>query len=470
MEKPLLSFKNFIREQEEAEDSVKSERPETDREARSRIAAGLVQGLFGGIGGLTGSIDKDITQTKEVKDSLPYKGCGINEPFKIEKTPIPLEAFKIILNYLNDKKIGDYRKSIKELEEGRAVIVGVRNKIAVKKETANQDRFIDQLYFIPGGAKSGEATASTEKPKNESEVFSFVEFSKIYEAEAEDLLSKIKNPKKASEKDTDKKQEVAKPIPTGDKFLPYQITTVPSLAFYGKDPINPKGTGIKLPGDTIYYLKESSLGSSTYKMMVEGESSNVGRYPIGVTKFETYKPAEVYKENCGMQIHRSSTKGVGVCVGPWSAGCQVFSDYSEWEEFISKAEKEAMNANKFIYALIQLDDIPDEIMKNAMLGIVTYKEIEKDSENEEEVGIEKDDQKKDNTKSIEKLAQFIEEEKEKTNSDEEAVIKKYNKVIKSDADWKKLESIYGANIWDDLDSFLSSGELKSLKFRNTKET
>jgi hypothetical protein len=157
-------------------------------------------------------------------------------------------------------------------------------------------------------------------------------------------------------------------------------------------------------------------------------------------------------------------------VGPWSAGCQVFSDYSEWEEFISKAEKEAMNANKFIYALIQLDDIPDEIMKNAMLGIVTYKEIEKDSENEEEVGIEKDDQKKDNTKSIEKLAQFIEEEKEKTNSDEEAVIKKYNKVIKSDADWKKLESIYGANIWDDLDSFLSSGELKSLKFRNTKET
>jgi hypothetical protein len=134
--------------------------------------------------------------------------------------------------------------------------------------------------------------------------------------------------------------------------------------------MNPKGVGIKLPGDTLYLLQESTLGSGTkYKMMVEAEKIKVGRYPIGVTKFETYKPAEVYDENCGMQIHRSSTKGVGICVGPWSAGCQVFADYQEWQDFISKAEKEQMNATKFYYALIQLDDIPKEVMDSALIGL-----------------------------------------------------------------------------------------------------
>jgi hypothetical protein len=29
-----------------------------------------------------------------------------------------------------------------------------------------------------------------------------------------------------------------------------------------------------------------------------------------------------------------------------------------------------MNAGKFIYALIQLDDIPDEVMNSAMIGMV----------------------------------------------------------------------------------------------------
>jgi hypothetical protein len=71
-----------------------------------------------------------------------------------------------------------------------------------------------------------------------------------------------------------------------------------------------------------------------------------------------------------MQIHRSSTKGVGICVGPWSAGCQVFADYGEWQDFIAKAEKEQMNATKFYYGLIQLDDIPKEVMDDALKGLV----------------------------------------------------------------------------------------------------
>ncbi len=462
MKNPLLTFKNFLREQEET-DSSSPKSPETEREAKSRIAAGLVKSLFGGIGGLTGGVDSQIKETPEVKQSLPYKGCGINEPFQIEKTPISADTFKILLSYLDGKGAGDYSRSLKELEEGRSVVIGIRNKISIKKETANQDRFIDSLYFIPGGAKSNiTATSSKEKP-NESEVFSFDDFVKIYEQE--DLLSKIKNTGNKKSKKEDAKTETT-PATSGDKFIPYQITTVPSLAFYGNDPLDPKGTGIKMPGDTLYYLKESSLPSGTYKMMVEGEKIKVGRYPIGITKFETYKPADVLEESCGMQIHRSSTSGVGVCIGPWSAGCQVFANNSEWEDFISKAEKESMNRGKFIYALIQRDDIPDDVMKNAMTGISATQSTSATTDSTEEGS---EDVKKAKKKKIEKLAKFIEEEKEKTNSDEEAVISKYNKAIKSDDDWRELQNIYGSSLWSDLDSFLDSGEIKKLRFRNTKE-
>ena len=426
MRKSLLTFENFISEQEDTINSTgttPSPAPETEREAKSRIAAGLVKSLFGDIAGLTGGIDSQIEVTPEIKDSLPYKGCGATEPFKIEKTPIPVNSFKIILEYLQGQNKGDYSRSIKELEENRAVIVGIRNRLSIKKESINQDRFIDALYFIPGGIQAGPALAA-----KESIILKYSEYYKMYEADQQGIT-------------------------------PYQITTVPSLAYYGKKPLNPKGTGIKLPGDTLFYLKDHKLGHGTYKMMVEGEKVKVGRYPIGVTKFETYKPAEVFTENCGMEIHRSSTKGEGICVGPWSAGCQVFSDYEEWKEFIAKAEKEQMNNGKFIYALIQLDDVPDDVMNNAIKGIASNVQSEEPVKSDE-VG----------NSQIPELASFIKSEKEKTNSDEEAVIAKYNSIVRSESDLENLLSQYGPDLWDDLDSFLSSSELEQLNFRDKEST
>ena len=440
MDKKLFTFKQFINEQDDtllpgATGSIDPGKPETEREAKSRIATGIIKGLFGDNVGLTGGVDSLIDQTKEVKESLPYRGCGANSPYSLDKTPLNVMTIKILLNYLQKKYEGDpntkYDKVISELNEKRAVIIGVRNKIDVKKDTANQDRFTDALYFIPGNAKDGSDVVGSTGPtgpapvkketsvkdksvfdrmkdkKNESiedrlnsinyiiesGVFTFEEYYSLNEeknqilsilneddkksifGDALDFMKKGgKKSKKSEENPTGPAPTVTERIPPaslGDKITPYQITTVPSLAYYGKKPMNPKGVGIKLPGQTLYIFQESSLGSGTkYKMMVEGQPIAVGRYPIGVTKFETYKPAEVFTESCGMQIHRSSTKGVGICVGPWSAGCQVFSDYAEWQDFIAKAEKEQMNATKFYYGLIQLDDIPKEVMDDALKGLV----------------------------------------------------------------------------------------------------
>jgi len=413
MNKKVLSFSKFNEQEnilagstgaptpDPASDTPGTQRPETEREAKSRIATSIVKSLFGDIQGLTGGVDSEIEMTKEVKESLPYKGCGASEPYQLEKTPISVATFKILLNYLQEKKAGDYTKSINELNEKRAVIIGIRNKLNIKKEASNQDRFCDGLYFIPGNAKDGSegATGSTgatgatgakesldwnsiiehRELSDNSRVLSFENFYSLNEEESSiDKMKKFVKGIKPTTKSATGPAPAATgaatgPVPPanlGDTFVPYQITTVPSLAYYGKKPMNPKGVGIKMPGDTLYILQESTLGHGKYKMMVEGEKIKVGRYPIGVTKYETYKPAEIYTENCGMQIHRSSTKGEGICVGPWSAGCQVFSDYDEFKDFISKAEREAMNASKFIYALIQLDDIPEEVMKSAMLGMV----------------------------------------------------------------------------------------------------
>lgn len=322
--KKIRSFREFINEQSETPEvsaatgadsagttPLPGSKPETEREKKSRIAASLVKSLFGNLGDLSKSIDANVPVTKEIKESLPYKGCGATTPYPLQKNPISVKTFKILLDYLQAKGAGSYSRAIKDLEEKRSVIIGVRNKLDVKKDAANQDRFTDALYLIPQNAKD------------------------------EDIL------------------------------VPYQITTSPSLSYFGDNPINPKGTGIKLPGDTLYYLREASLPHGTYKMMVEGESIKVGRFPVGVKKFETYKPVDTFTENTGMHIHRSSTKGEGICIGPWSAGCQVFSDGDEFKDFISKAEQQTINNNRFYYALIELDSIPNDVMQNAMKGIST---------------------------------------------------------------------------------------------------
>ena len=481
----IFSFDQFMNEEEGATGATTATstpgnlaRPETEREAKSRIALGIVQNLFGdvkGLTGLTGGADSLIDQTKEVKESLPYKGCGAAEGYKMEKADLSVLTIKILLEYLQGKQVGDYSRAIKELEEKRAVVIGARNKLSVKKEAINQDRFCDAIYFIPGNASDGTgvtgptgptgATGTTasaapkkddkkgdvfdriKKKKNESldleqriqnrideleylgesGLWSFEqfdemgkerdfliehldllregeitenEFIQLYEGffswigdKAKQLgtwvgtkLGFIDEKPKAPKYDIDAEDAPSKkgaaaagttgtvgptpPASLGDIITPYQITTLPSLAYYGKNPMNPKGVGVKLPGDTLYVYKEATLGGkNTYKMLVEYEEIKVGRYPVGVTKFETYKPADTFTESCGMHIHRSSTNGSGVCVGPWSAGCQVFSDVDEWKDFTSKIEKESMNGGRFVYALIQLDDIPPQVMASAMIGL-----------------------------------------------------------------------------------------------------
>lgn len=359
----ILDFKGFLFEQEEG---PATSAPETDREKESRIAKGIVSSLFGDMQGLTGGSDSLIdVKDPVIKAAGPYVACG-GDPYKINKTGISVKTFKILLNYVQNldssKKYGaDYTRTIDDLEQKRSVLIAFRNKIDVKKQ--NQDKFTDALYLIPQNAK-----------------------------------------------DT-------------DLITPWQITTAPSLAYYGNKPLNPQGTGIKLPGDTLYYIQSHTLGHGTYVMGVEGEPIRAGRYDIGVTKYDTYHPVKSFeKQNCGMEIHRSSTTSISPCIGPWSAGCQVFCDINEFNDFITKAQAQTINSKRFFYAIIELDMVPDNIMNDAIKGLSSEEALAKkeDDKKKSEYNKKVEDYKNKKSNQDNNLAAIAKKKKEKRKSEYEA--------------------------------------------------
>ena len=317
----IANFHQFIKEQEEKD-------IETDAQVKSRIAKALVGSIFGGNIGSDG-VDTMIDDTKETKGGLPYKGCGRSAPYQISNLVLPVSFFSGAMSLLQGKESLNYSRASKDLEENKGIIVGLRNKLSVKKTEG--DAFCDSLYFIP---------------------------------------------------------EKSKPT---DKISPYQITTCPSLAYYGNKPLSSAGTAIKAPGDSLYILGNNKMTHGTYKMFLEGESTKFYRYSKGVTKFETYKPGKIYQEPIGLLIHRSSSSK-GVCVGPWSGGCQVFDEQSKFEEFIKKAESQASNQGRFYYALIELDSISDDDFSKLSKGedpVASSKKTKSKDPEDEEVSGEK---------------------------------------------------------------------------------
>lgn len=269
-----------------------------------------IQGAFSRFGNEGTEGDFDKASEYQVQ---PYKGCGASAPYGVKSIPemdlglnksnqIALGKARTIaaLKVLNDKGRGDYKRALEDIKNGKSVLIGIRRKLEERKK--NDDLFCDYIGFL-------------------------------------------------GPKETDKDKQT----------ILFPGTTCPSLAYFGPKPLNEKGTGIKAPGDTLYILKEWKPASEkipAYKALVEGESVQVYRYPKGINSYEkagTYKPGSVMKENVGMQIHRSSTGNTeGICVGPWSAGCQVLGKGSDFSSLISMCE--GTGQDKFIYALFQEDD------------------------------------------------------------------------------------------------------------------
>ena len=131
----------------------------------------------------------------------------------------------------------------------------------------------------------------------------------------------------------------------------FDCTTDPSLKLL-KAPSNSKGTAILVPGQY----------RSTYKLDLHN-----GKYRALCQRL---KPVKVYRDKnkdnkldmnpktidtgmFGINLHRASAWAVNENIGAYSAGCQVFKSYKDFNIFMSFCEKAAkLYGNSFTYTLV----------------------------------------------------------------------------------------------------------------------
>jgi len=135
----------------------------------------------------------------------------------------------------------------------------------------------------------------------------------------------------------------------------YEITTEPGK-YYMDHPMANKGAAILKPGQ--------------YKSCWQ-----IGRHKGLYEALVQVKPITVYRDNnrddiydldpemidegmFGINIHRSNPNRRSIYNDKWSAGCQVFANYKEFDEFMNLCRRQmAIYGNSFTYTLINEEDL-----------------------------------------------------------------------------------------------------------------
>ena len=147
----------------------------------------------------------------------------------------------------------------------------------------------------------------------------------------------------------------------------YPATTTPGIAFSYvpfrnwwmasalKQTINPDGVAILQPG--VYEYKVGSHNG--YRALVQSSPSTVGRMePVlepSDLRFKTFQPSKKETGIFGINIHKALS-GDTPRVDSWSAGCQVFKNGKDYDEFMDLIEGRA-NQPTYTYALINSSDM-----------------------------------------------------------------------------------------------------------------
>jgi len=342
--------------------------------------------------------DKDYSrtdETEETKASKPYMSCGTT-PY----TFVPVDATNQEIIDLFKDPSGKFAKDVRYADISKEVnanspklfILGVREELEVKKREG--DKFVDKIAIVD-------------------------------------------------------------PSKPADKVISYQATTTPSVEYYSdpKRALNSNGVAIMQPGVASYKIGIHKKGSPTqHEALVQDGEMEINRFELSVPKMETYGPGKPDKDDSyGINIHRSSNEK-GVCVGPYSAGCQVFADGKDFQDFMNRLKASGSNAGKFLYVLVHNDDF----------GSGSQDVDSSASKEEAEVEIDK-------TEEFQDAGSTIRAELDKYNSNEENLIQTYNSVVTSQKDASDFAKFYndeyGVNVIDDLDRALNQKELDQLKFK-----
>lgn len=128
----------------------------------------------------------------------------------------------------------------------------------------------------------------------------------------------------------------------------WAVTTRPGIPYLLK-PLSSKGAAILFPGQ---YLDSYKLGQHKgHKALVQTRLVKVYR-DADLDATWDYGHATVETGLFGLNIHRAGL--MSKLVGLWSAGCQVFANGVDFEEFISLCVQSAeIWGNSFSYTLIE---------------------------------------------------------------------------------------------------------------------
>lgn len=395
----IHSFTSYIKEQEEK----KGEETKSDEKGAKGLlgnldAAGIASAMMSAAFKKLGFEDKDYSrtdETEETKASKPYMSCGTT-PY----TFVPVDATNQEIIDLFKDPSGKFAKDVRYADISKEVnanspklfILGVREELEVKKREG--DKFVDKIAIVD-------------------------------------------------------------PSKPADKVISYQATTTPSVEYYSdpKRALNSNGVAIMQPGVASYKIGIHKKGSPTqHEALVQDGEMEINRFELSVPKMETYGPGKPDKDDSyGINIHRSSNEK-GVCVGPYSAGCQVFADGKDFQDFMNRLKASGSNAGKFLYVLVHNDDF----------GSGSQDVDSSASKEEAEVEIDK-------TEEFQDAGSTIRAELDKYNSNEENLIQTYNSVVTSQKDASDFAKFYndeyGVNVIDDLDRALNQKELDQLKFK-----
>jgi hypothetical protein len=334
-----------------------------------------------------------IAETPETKGGKPYTACGSSAyPFKPTESTNQevINLFKEPNGvFSKDAKYSEIHKLLADEQNKKIFLVGVREQLDIRLKEG--DKFIDKLIVVDPNALT-------------------------------------------------------------EKVVSYQITTCPSVPYYGdaKRTLNKDGVAIMQPGVTKYSVGTHRKGEpGQHEALVQTGETDIDRFKVGSTELDTYKPGNDTKGLFGLNIHRSSQE-TGVCVGPWSAGCQVFANGSDFAAFMSKMKSLTANGNIFLYALVEND---------ALISNTPTSTEKDDKEGDKEVESEK-------SAEFESTADSIYTELDKFNSDEDKLIDMYNSVVSDESDASKMASAYrkkfNKDVIEDLGRALNKSELKKL--------
>lgn len=140
----------------------------------------------------------------------------------------------------------------------------------------------------------------------------------------------------------------------------WEITTDPSLKLL-KAPSNSAGTAILVPDQYTFTYKIDKHKGQYEALCQRLKSVKVYRDKNKNNKLDM-DPKTIQSGMFGINIHRASAHNISESIGAYSAGCQVFKSYKDFDEFMKYAHKyKNLYQNAFTYTLVTTNQIQDNI-------------------------------------------------------------------------------------------------------------